>query len=104
MLRFREQDWPPVAGETFESCRCAYCAGRLGDGHDQAQDALGTYAAVWRLDDAFTRFRQARMAFLGESHPDSKHIWLQLAREQHSRRRIAFERIETNPEGRHNHD
>ena len=50
-------------------------------------------AAVWRLDDAFGRFRRARLAFLGDEHPDYKDVWLALAREQYSRRRAAFAKV-----------
>ena len=80
---FREEDWPPVVGECLEiyACRAA------GYGQDcAAEDApcgWRTYAAFerdyppdraaeltrrYREADAYQRFTQARLAWIGEDH------------------------------------
>lgn len=84
LRQFREADWPPVPGECLGhyGCRsdgyagaCAprpgeqcggACYARLASEHPGRPDIL----AAARTADAFTRYHQARLSWLGEDHPD----------------------------------
>ena len=81
---FREEDWPPVEGECLGHYPCRSqgyavdCRPEPGDPCGQAcyvmlardyPDRPDVLAAAKRAD-AFTRYHQARLAWLGEDHPD----------------------------------
>jgi hypothetical protein len=81
---FREAEWPPVEGECLGhyGCRgegydgdcvpregefCAQaCYEMLARDHPDRPEVL----AAAKSADAFTRYHQARLAWLGEDHPD----------------------------------
>jgi hypothetical protein len=80
---FREEDWPPVEGECLGHYACrglgygVECVPRLGEYCGQLHyemltrdhpDDPGMLARAKRAD-AWTRFRQAQLAHLGEDHP-----------------------------------
>lgn len=93
LREFVEADWPPAPGEVMDGCACGYCVARFGSGHESGGyvDIEPEYAAVWRTRDAFRRFRAARLAFLGEDHPQYRNEWLDLIQEEYQRQREAFE-------------
>lgn len=77
LREFREEDWPPVPGECLghysgcgelgcrEFCGQA-CYEHLARDYPDRPEML----ANARRADAFTRYHQTRLAFLGEDHPD----------------------------------
>jgi len=80
---FREADWPPVPGECLEHYSCrgngyeGDCVPRPGEPCGAACYAMlardyldrpEVLAAAQRAD-AFTRYHQARLSWLGEDHP-----------------------------------
>jgi hypothetical protein len=83
LREFRERDWPPVEGECLEHYACraegyeAACVPLSGVPCGQAcYDHLAlTYPhrpevlAARKRTDAFKRFCQARLNWLGEDHP-----------------------------------
>ena len=80
---FREEDWPPVEGECLGHYACrgegygADCVPRAGEFCGQvcygvlARDYLDRpeVLAAAKRADAFTRYHQARLSWLGEDHP-----------------------------------
>lgn len=81
LREFREQDWPPASGEHLGHY---WCCGPAPDPAPEPGKACGDrgYAmlaaeypdrpevvAAARRADAFTRFHQARLTWLGEDHP-----------------------------------
>ena len=79
---FREEDWPPVEGECLRhyACRDAgYAADCVSTGgpcgwrsyamierdHPDRPEML----ARWKRADAYTRWKQARLDWLGKDHP-----------------------------------
>jgi hypothetical protein len=85
LRQFREADWPPVEGECLEhysGCHAdgyeAACVPPPGQSCGQAcyemlaRDYPGQpeVLAAAKRADAFTRYHQARLSWLGEDHPD----------------------------------
>jgi hypothetical protein len=78
---FREEDWPPVPGEHLGHYWCCApdphpapepgevcgdrCCAMLAREHPGRPEVL----AAARRADAFTRYHQARLSWLGEDHP-----------------------------------
>lgn len=83
LREFREEDWPEVEGECLDHYACrgrGYeqdCTPRPGESCAQrcyealARDYPGRpeLLAARRRQDAYTRFRQARLNWLGKDHP-----------------------------------
>lgn len=83
LREFRESEWPPVDGECLGHYGCrrdgysAPCAPRDGEFCGQrcyemlARDYPGRseVVAAAKASDAYTRFHEARLAWLGEDHP-----------------------------------
>jgi hypothetical protein len=82
---FREEDWPPVPGECLGHYSCnhgtgytASCSPRPGEFCGQlhyemvARDYPDRPELLARAKaaDAYERYRQARLSWLGEDHPD----------------------------------
>jgi hypothetical protein len=84
LQEFCEQEWPPVEGECLGHYACrgegywGECVPRLGEFCGQrsyemiTRDHPGDTAmlARWKRADAYTRFGQARLNWLGKDHPD----------------------------------
>jgi hypothetical protein len=83
LREFRESEWPPVEGECLGHYGCwgrgygVDCVPRPGEFCGQLHyeslardfpDRPGMLAAAKR-GDAFTRYHQARLSWLGEDHP-----------------------------------
>jgi hypothetical protein len=89
LAEFREQDWPPVEGECLRhyACRdggydgdCVSLEGPCGwrtyamlarDHPDEPEMAERA-----RRADAYTRWRRARLSWLGEGHPEYLREWV----------------------------
>lgn len=87
LREFREQEWPPVPGECLEHYGCqgeGYgrpCVPRPGEFCGQlhyemlARDHPEKLAAA-KASDAYVRFNQARLSWLGEDDPGWMEEWL----------------------------
>jgi hypothetical protein len=90
LAEFREQDWPPVEGECLRHYACrgqgyeAECVPRPGEYCGQLcyEHLAAEYpdrpemAERARRADAYTRWRRARLSWLGESHPEYLREWV----------------------------
>jgi len=90
LREFREEDWPPVPDECLEHYACrgegyeAECVPRAGEYCGQlcyealARDYPGEpeLLARFKAADAYTRYRMARLSWLGEDHPEHFAEWL----------------------------
>jgi hypothetical protein len=84
LAEFEEAEWPPVEGECLKVYACrrgGYDGPCVPDGacgsrfygaleRDYPPGEAAVIAARYRRADAWERFRQARMSWLGEDHPE----------------------------------